>query len=216
MAEDKNTTLGFKKFLKRVARRVLVPVLRHKNFEMRPEGMSRDGLRSLIESLGTDNITMVEIGSYKGESAEIFLKTGKVAKIYCIDPWQMFYDPDDGAAFTDMVKVEAEFDRRHSADPRVTKVRGTVDTFVKEYGSVAGVFDKIDLVYIDGLHTYEGVHHDIEMAMANFKPRIAIAGHDYYQGNWPGIVKAIDELLGAPDATFADGSWMKRTVGTDE
>ena len=210
MDDQKMPAPGFVKLLKRIARRVLAPLLKRKNFQMRPDGRSRDGLIDLVNKLGSDNLTMVEIGSYKGESAEIFLKTGKVARIYCIDPWQMFYDPDDGAAFTDMVKVEAEFDRRHANDSRVVKVRGTVDTFVEQYKSDPEFFKKIDFVYIDGLHTYEGVHHDIEMVMANFKPRVAIAGHDYYMDNWPGIVKAINELLGEPDATFSDGSWVKK------
>ena len=198
------------RFLKRCARRMLAPFLKNKNFMMRPEGESREGLVRLIESVGHDSLTMVEIGSYKGESAEIFLATGKVKRIYCIDPWQMYYDPDDGAAFTDMVKVEADFDRRHASDPRVVKVRGTVDTFVEQYTNNDEVAGKVDLVYIDGLHTYEGVHHDIEMTLSHIKPRLAIAGHDYHRDGWPGIVKAIDELLGVPDSTFVDGSWLKR------
>lgn len=198
------------RFLKRWARRVLAPLLKNKNFVMRPDGESRKGLVQLIDSLGQDSLTLVEIGSYKGESAEIFLATGKVKRIYCVDPWQMYYDPDDGAAFTDMVKVEADFDRRHASDSRVVKVRGTVDTFVEKYANDSEVSGKIDLVYIDGLHTYEGVHHDIEMTLAHIKPRIAIAGHDYHRDGWPGIVKAIDELLGAPDSTFPDGSWLKK------
>ncbi len=203
------TKRDFVLFAKRIARRLLAPVLRHKNFQMRPDERSRSGLVSLIESLNCAGLTMVEIGSYRGESAEIFLGTGKVDRIYCVDPWLMFYDPDDGAAFTDMKKVEQDFDRRHSNDPRVVKVRGTIDTFIEQYKNDPDVFGKIDLVYIDGLHTYEGVSHDIERTQGEIKPLRAIAGHDYFKDGWPGIYRAVHEAVGEPDKVFGDGSWLK-------
>lgn len=199
-------------WLKRVARRVAAPILKRKNFQMRPDNASKSGLCDLIESVGKGSLTMVEIGSYRGESAEVFLSTGKVAKIYCVDPWQMFYDANDGASFTDMVKVEQDFDRRHAKDSRVVKVKGTIDTFVEKFGNDRSVTGQIDLVYIDGLHTYEGVSHDIKVTMSKIKPRLAISGHDYYEQGWDGVCRAVNGMFGRPDATFQDGSWMKRLV----
>lgn len=121
------------KLLKRVARQILRPWLRQKKFDMRPNQMSRDGLISLLERAHVMDGVMVEIGSYQGESAEIFLASGRIRRIYCVDPWQMYYDPDDGAAFTDMARVEADFDRRLSKDSRVVKVKGTIETFIERF-----------------------------------------------------------------------------------
>lgn len=193
------------KLLKRIARQILKPFLRFKKFDMRPNDMSRDALVSLLEKAGVTDGVMVEIGSYQGESAEVFLKSGRIRKIYCVDPWQMYYDPDDGAAFTDMARVEADFDRRLAGDARVVKVKGTIDTFVGKY---ADVFKEIDLVYVDGLHTYEGVKYDIETIMKHFRPRVALAGHDFSDA-WPGSKRAVRETLGEPDAVLPDTSWLK-------
>ena len=49
------------------------------------EGIMRTGLLKLINEL-PDKISMIEIGSWQGESTEMFLKSGKVIKLYSIDP----------------------------------------------------------------------------------------------------------------------------------
>lgn len=50
---------------------------------MRPQDT---GLDKLINYTGMENITMIEIGCYAGESTKFFLDTNKVQKIYCVDP----------------------------------------------------------------------------------------------------------------------------------
>ena len=37
----------------------------------------------------------VEIGSYVGDGAESILSTGKVKRLYCVDPWISHYDPSE-------------------------------------------------------------------------------------------------------------------------
>ena len=69
----------FVRLVKRIARWLLKKQLRRKKFLMRPDDISRSGLAELISELNHNNIVMVEIGSYRGESAEIFLETNKVA-----------------------------------------------------------------------------------------------------------------------------------------
>jgi hypothetical protein len=65
-----------------------------------------------------------------------------------------------------------------------------------------------DMVYIDGLHTYEGVLYDIEHYKTIIKPGGFICGHDY---GWDGVRRAIVELLDdTVDATFKDASWAKQ------
>jgi hypothetical protein len=146
-------------------------------------------------------MTMVEIGSYRGESAQEFLNTGRIARIYCVDPWRMFYDADDGTSYTDMAQVERDFDWRHGGDSRVVKVKGTVDTFIKRHPDA-----QVDFAYVDGCHTYEAVSHDLKQLMAHSRPAVAIGGHDY---NLDGVVRAVGEVLGKPDAVFPDNSWVK-------
>lgn len=42
-----------------------------------------------------------------------------------------------------------------------------------------------------------------------------IAGHDYCS-TWSGVMKAADEMLGKPDKTFPDCSWIKKMEKQDE
>jgi len=38
-----------------------------------------------------------------------------------------------------------------------------------------------------------------------------IGGHDY-TSSWPGVIKAVDELLGPPKLKFVDSSWLFKKV----
>lgn len=173
------------------------------NINMRSGDAFRSGIRDLIADL-PDNITMVEIGSYRGESAELFLASGKVSKIFCVDPWKPFYDSKDPAAFTDMRKVEADFDQRFASDPRVSKEKGVLEDFVARYPEMP----QIDFVYIDGCHSEEATLSDLNTTLRHLRPKRAIAGHDYNQA-WGGVVKAVNATLGKPDKVYSDSSWIK-------
>ncbi len=196
--------IHFKHALVRIARQCLRPLLRRKRSLMRGTEIERKALISLVESLPTDSpMVMIEVGSYRGESAQLFLSTNRFSRIYCIDPWKMYYDANDGAAFTDMAEVERDFDQRVGTDERVVKVKGTIDTFLERYPNVA-----IDFAYVDGCHTYEAVKHDLQCIMSSCPPRVAIGGHDY-EKSWEGVRNAIEESLGKPDNVFPDTSWVK-------
>lgn len=45
------------------------------------------GLLDLIEDLPF-NLNMLEIGCYAGESTGLFLKSGKIKKLYAVDIWE--------------------------------------------------------------------------------------------------------------------------------
>ena len=191
--------------MKRLARRCLKPVLRKKQIKMRESDIARKSLIALVDSLKSDApMVMVEIGSYRGESARIFLDTNRFSRIYCVDPWKMYYDDNDGAAFTDMAEVERDFDRRVGEDGRVVKVKGTVDDFLRRHPDMP-----IDFAYVDGCHTYEAVKYDLQRILSARPPRIALAGHDYTDKPWAGVKRAIEECVGKPDAVFPDTSWVK-------
>ena len=100
-------------------------------------------------------------------------------------------------------KVEEEFKNN-------TRFFNNVN-LIKDYShNVSTIFaDKsVDLVYIDGDHSYQAVNKDIELYLPKIKQGGILAGHDYSK-SWPGVVKAVDERLGPPDAIFKDTSWMK-------
>ena len=65
-----------------------------------------------------------------------------------------------------------------------------------------------DFIYIDGSHTYESVKRDLELYLPKLKKGGIIGGHDYSQ-IWPGVIEAVNEVVGNPDKNFIDDSWIK-------
>jgi len=108
--------------------------------KMREKQKERDALKQLIEaSTGDANkIVMIEVGSYAGESADIFASTGKVKTLYCVDPWKNGYDEGDIASYSsDFKEVENAFDevqKKHS--DVIVKYKGTLADFIADHPEV--------------------------------------------------------------------------------
>lgn len=166
---------------------------------MRTDKEAKQGLRNLIELLGTD-LTGVEIGSYAGESAEVFATSGKFKTFYCVDFWKdNFYE---GRA-----TGEKEFDLMASKYPVIQKVKINSDNILERFKGL-----RIDFVYVDADHTYESVKKDIANALILLNGRGVIAGHDYIdtpRNPFGGVIKAVNEAFGKPDFIFEDTSWIK-------
>lgn len=173
-----------------------------KLFPMR-RGRFKDGLLQLVDTIEGSNLLTLQIGSYAGESAQIFLSSGKFAKIYCIDPWENGYDIQDQASFTNDL-AEEFFDRRFSKDPRVVKIKGYSFNEVPKLAD--GYFD---FIYVDGSHKKEDVYRDLQIVFPKLKATGLLAGHDYGPlHRWSGVMEAVDEfLLRKPEHTFQDFSW---------
>lgn len=168
--------------------------------KMRSDPASRNGLRDLVAATGLDHVTMVEVGSYAGESADVFASMPQVDRVVCVDPWRGGFNPGAASSRSDFAAVEAAFDevaRRHGG--KIAKFKGTF----KEYAATNPL--KPDLVYIDGDHAYESVKADILTARSLGSPYVC--GHDYDTSSRFGVKRAVDELLGGPDRTYQDSSW---------
>ena len=152
--------------------------------------------------ISPDNIA-IEIGSHMGEGLNILASTGFFNKIHVIEPFKG--DEEFNEIFNwswDEVRTEWETNTRHFKD--IINLHESfsymvVDSFEDE---------SIDFIYIDGEHTYESVKRDISLYLPKIKNGGIISGHDYHDV-WPGVVQAVDELLGKPDGVFGDHSWCK-------
>jgi len=167
------------------------------------DNIYKEGLIDLINYMGdTKGKTMIEIGSYAGESTQIFAQY--FDKVISIDPFINDYDLNDPSCkYMDFEQVYQRFKENISEYKNIFHIRKTSDN------AISDIDFKVDFVYIDGLHTYEQVISDIN----NYKYRINkdgyIAGHDYHPV-WQGVVNAVNETIGKPDATFKDTSWIKK------
>ena len=161
----------------------------------------KDLCLTIDEKIG-GKITIVEIGSYMGESAEIFAEEFPDAKIYCIDPWKGGFDDNDTCSHADYNEVENQFDLRTKDYPNIIKV--------KDFSTNVNI--PCDMVYIDGRHFYEGVKEDVLHWLPLSKK--VICGHDFLQTPVPsshinGVQQAVREILGEPDKVFSETSWLK-------
>ena len=166
-----------------------------------------NGLKNLIDTVKDSVETMVEIGSYQGESTIIFSQNmTNLKKIYAVDPWINGYCPGDVCSDEyPMDIVESNFDIRISEYPKIIKQKMLSKDFVLEIEN-----ESLDFVYIDGDHTYEGCKSDIELWLPKVKKGGYIGGHDYLAQCFLGVVTAVNEFFGSPDMTFDDTSWLKK------
>jgi hypothetical protein len=169
------------------------------------EGQIND-LIELIENINGTNLVLVEVGSFMGESMEIFAKSGKFKKIYCVDPWLNTDTTTDN-----VVESEKHFDQKKLNYDIVEKIKSTSLDASKIFED-----ETIDVVYIDAEHTPEAVKKDILTWLPKLKEDGYMSGHDWeFRG---GILqKSILETIGFPDYICkhvihggkSDGSWIK-------
>lgn len=173
---------------------------------MRPQ-YSENELRKFCNDLKEivgESPTIVELGSYMGESSLIFAQEFPNGKIICIDSWEGGFDDKDSASHANYSDVEEQFDLRMSMVTNMEKIKGYSTDFSIE----------CDVVYIDACHKYECVVDDIN----HWKPltKKVISGHDYNTDEFiklhphiAGVKIAVNELLTSPDKTYGDGTWYK-------
>jgi hypothetical protein len=102
-----------------------------------------------------------------------------------------------------LTDVYKEFISRTSKYNNIIHIRETSDNAISKLSTT-----KVDLVYIDGMHTYKQVKSDIENYLPLINANGFISGHDYHPV-WQGVVDAINEKIGNPEKTFQDTSWIK-------
>ena len=69
--------------------------------------------------------------------------------------------------------------------------------------------NEYDFIYIDGSHFKEDVERDLRLYLPKLRKGGFISGHDYHEV-WPGLVDAVNNIVGTPDVIFEDSSWIKR------
>lgn len=148
----------------------------------------------------TCQMTMIEIGSFAGDSTAIFCKWFK--SVVAIDPWvSNIGDVTDRVNMNEVYKIFVDNTRKF---PNLRVIKDF------SYNAIYSLQNlKCDLIYIDGGHTYEEVKQDLTDWIRILKKGGFITGHDYWK-KFPGVIQAVNEIVGKPDKVFADSSWLKR------
>lgn len=162
-------------------------------------------LATEVRSRCGENLTMVEVGSYAGESSEVWSKTGLFKSILCVDLWTNGFDPKDAYTSSTAELAEKDFDIVAQRCPNIRKFKGDSAKAIAELGIADG---SVDFVYIDANHEYDFIKSDIQMWLPKVKKGGILSGHDFIQMDRIGVIRAVRELLGEPYKTFCDTSWM--------
>ena len=147
-------------------------------------------LFDLIECLPSDIIGL-EIGSYAGESAEIFMQSSKFKRLYCVDPW--YFSQSD---------VESKFDKICQKYDGIIKNKGTLRDFKTD-------IEPVDFIYIDARHEFIPTLKLVFQSLLFAKEPCFLGGHDYRQGQFPGVTKALNMIIGTENIkSFGHGNWL--------
>ena len=127
--------------------------------------MKPDQMPALIKALsvGAENATFVEIGTWTGDFSEALLKYTKCKKLYCVDPYRHFENdeyPDSMNTLT-----QASFDMVFANTKlRLSKCEDRAE-FICELSTDAAqkiADESVDFAYIDGNHDFAYVDADIK------------------------------------------------------
>ena len=162
--------------------------------------------------------TVAEIGSFMGLSAVWFAQ--RVEHVYCIDTWfeGATYESENNLVGTlrrwelprDFFSIFRDNVMRSGVWHKITPIRGNSCHVSDEVPTV-------DLVYIDGDHSYEGCHRDI--LTYREKATKILCGDDYTErmesdgtGKTPafGVIEAVNELLPGADHVGPFWWWVRR------
>ncbi len=133
----------------------------------------------------------LEIGSYLGRSACAIatgLKVSGSGRLYCIDAWE---NRKGGMPF-DLFLSNIQ---KAGCENYITPVQNFSENVFEERIYPEGLFKgKIQFLFIDATHSYQGVKSDIRWIELVAKHGI-IAFHDYENPMCPGVKKAVDEFV---------------------
>lgn len=147
------------------------------------EGWTSDAEAAELARLAADMVVL-EVGAYKGFGTVLMAQAG--ATVWAVD-WHRG-DADLGPK--DTLCAWWTNVRRHHVEDRVVGLVGRSADVLPRLD--AAMFD---MAFIDGYHEYTSVKEDIYWSLPLVRPGGLLTFHDYDPKVWPGVVRAVDELV---------------------
>ena len=185
-----------------------------------PGWFNFEHLYSLVVSHFPREAKFVEVGTWKGKSAAYLctemVKAGKQQTLDCVDHFKGSKEEQDTHHKEATSKYIAEVCGNNlrpfwlSEKNKHWSVRR--DNLVKlvPLSSIAAAKqykdNSLDFVFIDAGHSYEEVRQDIKTWLPKVKQGGWLAGHDYNAPSFPGVSKAVNELL--PNVIDMTSCWV--------
>jgi predicted O-methyltransferase YrrM len=139
----------------------------------------REALRLLLDEVGTDRPTIVEIGSWLGTgSTQVLMdfvrKRG--GQLHCIDTWE------GSPGIASHAKIASDYDVYETFRQNVRTAGGEDVVTAHCLTSIGAAADwpdaTIDMVFIDADHRFAAVQQDLAAWLPKLRPGGIMAGHD--------------------------------------
>jgi hypothetical protein len=156
-------------------------------FSLRPgfRKSSGHGLGELVKNM--ENPFVVEIGCSEGDTTEWLLQCNPTLRIVSIDPYVNYVDWNGNNLNDRQEFYEKTLRRLQPYGNRFRMIRDYSDNAVNMFSD-----NMIDVLFIDGLHTYDQVLIDCNNYYSKVKTGGIFSGHDYRV--IPGVNKAVNEF----------------------
>lgn len=171
-----------------------------------------------VKTLLPDNPTCIELGVEKGDFSKLLIQYLTPKKLFLVDPWQTGHDknsePNYGTVLNslptaysteqDYVSILNHFYKDIKSNKVIVRPDfsyNVVDDFPDNY---------FDFIYIDSCHLYDSVKADLNDFLPKLKVDGIMAGHDYFNYDNFGVIKAVDEFCiehGFEKIVMAQPSW---------
>jgi hypothetical protein len=129
----------------------------------------REALYNIAKKL-KDNSVIVEVGSHLGATSCMLALGSKSSKVFCVDTWKNDTMPEG------LRDTFPEFKKNTKDFANIIPLRGTSENVAKTFN------EKIDLIFIDGDHSYEGVKTDVFSWISKCKNDAIVVFHDIEPG----------------------------------
>lgn len=149
----------------------------------------------------------VEIGCWKGKSTSMMgvgiINSGKKIRFDAIDT---FGGAEEHQSYQSIKNNTLYNEFLANIEP----IKEFVNSIVGDSSSVAANYpDKsIDFLFIDGDHSFEGVMKDIQAWLPKMKEGGIIAGDDFGNTNFPGVMNAVVSCI--PDISQSGNIWFSQ------
>ena len=137
---------------------------------------------------GKAPLRIAEIGVHLGENAAIICRNFKIEKLYLIDPYLSYFEYKDfglsgNVLAADLQNAKREAHKKLDCYSFVQFIEKKSADAAKEIPS-----NSLDIIYIDGNHTYDFVDEEINLYLPKLKKGGILAGH-----NWDrfGVIDAV-------------------------
>lgn len=154
---------------------------------------------------------IAEIGVFKGHTSERLRYFWPHAELYLVDPWVV--QPRFGGWCYRGNPKQADWDAMYGGVAAMFKGDERVRVLRMTSAEAAKQVDNLDLVFIDAIHTKQGVLDDISLWLPKLNRPGIISGHDYNEsGPYKGVGAAVKEKFGKRYVTGSPKMWLRMEV----